>query len=132
MGTPPYIAPEQLDPAQPIDARADVYALGVILYELLCGAQPSGVVPRLPIEIDAAVPEPLQAIALAAMERDPGRRYQSALDMAQDLRRWLDGSRRAARRAGRAPAARLTKIENPTAAAISQIGNENRSPAVPP
>jgi hypothetical protein len=102
-GTPPYIAPEQLDPGRPIDARTDVYALGAILYELLCGLAPFSPLegpllieairrghPRLPIEIDARVPEPLQAIALAAMEADPSRRYQSALDMAADLRRFLD------------------------------------------
>ena len=39
-GTLPYVAPEQLDPARPIDARTDIYALGVILYELLCGSAP--------------------------------------------------------------------------------------------
>jgi hypothetical protein len=90
-GTPPYMAPEQLDPARPIDARADVHALGVILYELLTGRQPSGPLPRLPVEIEPTVPEPLQAVALVAMERDPSRRYQSALDLAADLRRFLDG-----------------------------------------
>jgi len=103
-GTFPYLAPEQLDPSRPIDARTDVYALGVILYEVLCGAVPySGAdkaevidailraQPRLPVELEPAVPEPLQAIALKAMERDPAARYQSALEMAQDLRRFLDG-----------------------------------------
>ena len=103
IGTLPYIAPEQLDRSQPIDARTDVYALGVILYELLCSRPPyagddrtivdairSGV-PRLPVESTPSVPEPLQAIALTAMEREPGRRYQSALDMAADLRRYLSG-----------------------------------------
>ncbi len=102
-GTPPYIAPEQLDPGSPIDARTDVYALGTILYELVCGVAPFATLegallldairrgqPRLPIEIDTRVPEPLQAIALAAMEVDPARRYQSALEMAADLRRFLD------------------------------------------
>jgi serine/threonine protein kinase len=103
VGTLPYVAPEQLDPLRPIDARTDVYALGVILYELLCGRPPfegddAAVIarikagtPRLPKEIDASVPEPLQAIALTAMERDPALRYQSARDMAADLRRFLDG-----------------------------------------
>ena len=103
VGTLPYVAPEQLDRSQPIDARTDVYALGVILYELLCGRPPfegderrilDGIragTPRLPSEINAAVPEPLQAIALTAMEREPRLRYQSALDMAADLRRYLAG-----------------------------------------
>ncbi len=103
-GTLPYLAPEQLDPDRPIDARADIYALGVILYELLCGAPPftghdtgetveaiRAGTPRLPVEVDPAVPEPLQAIALKAMEREPAARYQSAREMAEDLRRFLDG-----------------------------------------
>jgi serine/threonine protein kinase len=103
-GTVRYIAPEQLDPAKPIDARTDVYALGVILYELLCGRPPyegtsdqqiveaiRGGHPKLPIEIDTRVPEPLQAIALKAMELEPARRYQSARDLALDLRRHLEG-----------------------------------------
>jgi hypothetical protein len=103
-GTPHYIAPEQLDPTCPIDARTDVYALGVILYELLAGVVPyegstteallaaiRAGQPRLPVEIDARVPEPLQAIALKAMERRPADRYQSARDMSLDLGRYLDG-----------------------------------------
>jgi serine/threonine protein kinase len=104
VGTPPYLAPEQLDASRSIDARTDVYALGVVLYELLCGEPPfraadtaallrvvqSGQ-PRLPVEVDPSVPEPLQAIALKAMERDPADRYQSAREMALDLARYLDG-----------------------------------------
>jgi serine/threonine protein kinase len=103
-GTPAYLAPEQLDPARPIDARTDVYALGVICYELLCGSRPyEGATdadvlaairrgrPKLPIDVDPRVPEPLQAIALRAMERDPAQRYQSAREMSLDLARWLDG-----------------------------------------
>jgi serine/threonine-protein kinase len=103
VGTVPYVAPEQLDPTQPIDARTDVYSLGVLFYELLCGRPPfegdertvieqiRRGTPRLPVEVAADVPEPLQAIALTAMERDPARRYQSALDLAADLRRYLAG-----------------------------------------
>jgi len=102
-GTPGYMAPEQLEAGRAIDARADVYALGVVFYELLCGSRPyrgddnalvaairSGE-PRLPVEVDPAVPEPLQAIALKAMEREPGDRYPSAQELAADLRRFLDG-----------------------------------------
>ena len=107
-GTVPYLAPEQLDPSQPIDARTDVYALGAILYEMLAGRPPhaddeSPVEairrghPRMPVEIDPAVPEPMQAVALTAMELDPSARYQTALEMATDLRRFLDGRPVAAR-----------------------------------
>jgi hypothetical protein len=103
-GTIQYVAPEQLDPSRPIDARTDVYALGVILYELLCGRTPYGGAsdeqvqrairtgtPILPIEGDPRVPEPLQAIALKAMEREPALRYASARDMAADLQRFVEG-----------------------------------------
>ena len=105
LGTPAYMAPEQLDPGRPIDARTDVYALGVVLYELLCGARPfaadrdSDLVaairagqPPLPAEVETAVPEPLQAIALKAMERNPADRYGSARELALDLRRFLAGT----------------------------------------
>jgi Protein kinase domain len=103
-GTPRYLAPEQLDPSRPIDARTDVYALGVLFYELLCGSTPyTGELlvdldreirearPRLPVEVEPSVPEPLQAIALKAMEVDPEDRYPSAREMALDLERYLDG-----------------------------------------
>jgi serine/threonine protein kinase len=104
VGTLAYMAPEQLDPSRPIDARTDVYALGVVLYELLCGAVPYAAdtdaaqieairrgEARLPVELAPGVPEPLQAIALKAMEADPALRYASARELAQDLRRFLEG-----------------------------------------
>ncbi|HKW02993.1 MAG TPA: protein kinase [Vicinamibacterales bacterium] len=103
-GTLHYLAPEQLDPSQPIDARTDVYALGVILYELTTGTVPypgasdaevaSAIragQPRLPAEIDPKVPEALQRIALKAMAARPEDRYGSARELAQDLERYLDG-----------------------------------------
>ncbi len=104
VGTLAYMAPEQLDPSRPIDARTDVYALGVVLYELLCGTVPYTAETdaaqiaairrgesRLPVEVAPGVPEPLQAIALKAMEADPVHRYATAQELAQDLRRYLEG-----------------------------------------
>jgi serine/threonine protein kinase len=104
QGTLAYIAPEQLDPRRDIESRTDIYAIGVVLYELLCGKVPfcgqddrsliESIVegaPLLPAEIDSNVPEPLQAIALKAMEKNPSNRYVSAAAMAEDLRRFLDG-----------------------------------------
>lgn len=103
-GTPQYLAPEQLDPTAPIDVRTDVYGLGGVLYELLCAAPPvdgrdtADVIDRvtrgdlrLPAELDPTVPEPLQAVALKALERRPADRYATARDMALDLSRYLDG-----------------------------------------
>jgi len=103
-GTPRYLAPEQLDPDAPIDARSDIYALGAVLYELICGQAPfdgptdEAVLdavrrgtPPLPVDIAPGVPEPLQAIALKALERRPADRYASAHEMALDLDRYLDG-----------------------------------------
>jgi serine/threonine protein kinase len=103
-GTPRYLAPEQLDASQPIDARTDVYALGAVLYELLTGVPPVGGATqdeivanvragaiRLPVELAPGAPEPLQAIALKALEARPQHRYQSAREMALDLARFLDG-----------------------------------------
>ncbi|MGD9798689.1 MAG: serine/threonine-protein kinase, partial [Acidimicrobiia bacterium] len=90
MGTAKYLAPEQVSGAR-IDARADVYALGVVLYEMLCGRPPfvganptATAVARLtdaplrPRQVRAGIPRPLEEIVLHALARDPDARYQSA------------------------------------------------------
>ena len=130
-GTLRYIAPEQLEPSQPIDARTDVYALGVILYELLCGRPPyagsSGRASSPAIRARPAAParrdrsprcsgSRLQAIALKAMERDPAQRYPSAREMAADLERFLDGRPVLAR-----PSIYTTTLGDRTAAHLAHI-----------
>ncbi len=97
MGTPDYISPEQVK-GQRGDARSDLYALGVMLYEMLTGKVPfSGANPLLimndrllnspvpPREVDPAVTPQLQEIIYRALERDPKNRYPSARDFARDL-----------------------------------------------
>jgi serine/threonine-protein kinase len=90
MGTAKYLAPEQVEGAV-VDARADVYALGVVLYEMLCGRPPfvgpdpnATAVARLvdeplrPRQVRAGIPRQLEEITLRALGRDPASRYPSA------------------------------------------------------
>ncbi|MCA8954576.1 MAG: serine/threonine protein kinase [Planctomycetes bacterium] len=112
VGTPMYMAPEQiLGHRTDVDTRADVYGLGATLFELLCGRPPfvaptaQAVLravldqePPRPTRLRHDVPEALEAIVLRALEKRPTQRYGSALDMADDLRRFLAGERVLARK----------------------------------
>ena len=116
VGTPGYMSPEQLDGAE-IDPRSDVFALGVLLYELATGVHPfTGPTPAATIAnvyaanppqrngLDGRLPPPLDAIVRKCVRRNRGERYSSALDVARDLQDLRDGRLPAPARAGRARA----------------------------
>jgi serine/threonine protein kinase/tetratricopeptide (TPR) repeat protein len=104
-GTVSYLAPEQLaDQGTELRSTVDVYALGVILYELLTGRPPfrgatlSDTVEQVrtaepvpPRRLQPSVSPELDAITVKCLQKDPAQRYQSPQDLADDLRRFLDG-----------------------------------------
>ena len=89
MGTPRYMAPEQLERPREVDHRADLFSLGVIFYEMLTGHVPAGVVepPSRVAGVDAGIDD----VVLSALEREPGRRPQSAADIERQLKGVRDG-----------------------------------------
>jgi hypothetical protein len=101
-GSPYYMAPEQAR-QQTVDRRADVFSLGVVLYELLTDRKPfrgstlseitTAVIEHKPPradEVEPNVPTALAEITARAMEKDPEHRYRSARALSRELRHWLD------------------------------------------
>lgn len=99
MGSPAYMSPEQVVSGK-VDGRSDIYSLGVVLYEMLTGRVPfsgenvSAVMYRVlhdvaaaPSSINGNIPPSLDAVVLKALAREPQERYQSAGELAEDIRR---------------------------------------------
>lgn len=111
MGTPAYMSPEQArGNARHLDRRADVYSLGAVMYELLIGRPPFNSEsevelllavleqdPAPPRLIEPTLPLDLEVITLKCLCKEPERRYESALALAEDLQRYLRGEPIAAR-----------------------------------
>lgn len=104
LGTPEYMAPEQVRGARDIDGRADVYSLGCVLYRLVTGRpvflgsnnlqllyQVLNAEPASPREVSPLVPEAVEAIVLKSIDKDRDRRYQRPLEMAHDIDEYVHG-----------------------------------------
>ncbi len=104
LGTVAYMSPEQAR-GEPVDARSDLFSLGIVLYEMATGRLPfqggsaaeffAAILkadPMPPSQLNLAIPSPLEQVMLKLLEKDPALRYQSAADVRVDLKRVLRDS----------------------------------------
>ena len=132
LGTPSYMAPEQaVGETKKLTSATDVYGLGAVLYQLLTGQPPFAggttyetirllrdTEPRSPRLLNPKVDRDLSAICLKCLEKDPKRRYSSALALAEDLERWLKHEPIRAKRSGFFTHSRKWVRRNPAIAAV--------------
>src|SRR5438876_322098 len=132
LGTPSYMAPEQAAGEQrKLSNATDVYGLGAVLYQLLTDHPPFAggttyetikllldTEPRQPRALNPKIDRDLSTICLKCLEKDPQRRYPSALALAEDLERWLKHEPIHARSAGVFTRARKWVRRNPTSALL--------------
>ena len=103
LGTASYLSPEQAQ-GSPVDARTDIYSLGVVLYEMLTGRPPFmgdtpvavaykqvNETPVVPSQLNADVPPRLDAVVMKALSKNPSNRYQTADEFSADLERVIKG-----------------------------------------
>ncbi len=144
-GSPQYMSPEMVlsinDPGLPLDLRSDVYSLGVILYELLCGQPPFNAstlellqerivktAPEPPYIVNPDIPRDLSDIVLNTLEKNPENRYRSAAQFARELRRWGANTQEADADAGNdTPGTSRTGYSRP--APLSAASKDSTQPA---
>src|SRR2546426_4032894 len=133
LGTPSYMAPEQaVGNKAHLTSATDVYGLGAVLYQLLTGQPPFAggttyetikllleTEPRQPRFLNPKIDRDLSTICLKCLEKDPARRYPSALALAEDLERWLKHEPIQARRTGIFARGRKWVRRNPTSAFLA-------------
>jgi serine/threonine protein kinase len=132
LGTPKYMPPEQAAGRKDLTVAADIYSLGVILYERLTGQTPftgdnaltllrqaREFSPPRPSTIRAGFERDLETVVLKCLEKEPGRRYPSAEALADDLSRWLRGEPILARPVGQAERLALWCRRNPDVSSLT-------------
>lgn len=142
VGTIDYVSPEYLERGQ-VDARSDIYALGVLAYEMITGESPfkgKSVIetmtmrlrtnPEPPHHLRMDCPVALSNIVLKAMARDPVQRYQSAAEMLEDLEELRDAKKNSRPKSNKAPVREQREV--PREQAVHPASEETEVPAENP
>ena len=131
MGTPDYAAPEQFDPNAPIDHRVDIYALGVMIYEMITGQLPRGV--WKPPSQRAEIAPQWDDIVSRAMQSDPKDRYQQAREVKTDVSSipHVSADQRSAQGGARPPAGRsAVQSSGQPFAGVTKVNAKPRAPVI--